>query len=130
MKPDPKFVFSTDDAQEVPVDPVLAFFSSHYEGIWHAARLLGGYESARLVDRCAELLTQDQRVTNKARVMLDQILSILSLDRVEDPNLPYMGHFALIDPLDPVVEEICLLTDGLCHVLALRDHPDDLRRVA
>lgn len=130
MKPDSKFVFSTDAAQEVPVDPVLAFVSSQYEGIWHAARLLGGYQSARLVDRCVELLTQDRRVTTKARIMLDQILSVLSLDRVEDPDLSYMGHFALIDPLDPVVEEICLLTDGLRHVLADEGKPDDLQCVA
>lgn len=130
MKQDLKFVFSTDAAREISADPVLAFFSSHYEGIWHAARLLGGYESARLVDRCAELLTQDRRVTKKTRVMLDQILALLSLEKAADPDRPFCGFFAVIDPLDPVVEEICLLTDGLRHVLERHDDPAASRRVA
>ncbi|SDY25978.1 hypothetical protein [Citreimonas salinaria] len=111
-------IFAPDLAQEIPPDPILAYVSAHHEALWHAARLLGGYESARLVDRCAELLAQDRRVTSRTRMMLDQILAMLSLEEVDNPNLPYMGHFAVIDPLDPVVEEICLLTDGLRHELA------------
>ncbi len=117
MKHDPKFAFSTGIAQEIPVDPVLLFVSRHYEALWHAARLLGGYESARLVDRCVELLAEGQCVTPRTAVMLEQILAVLSLDNVDDPNLPYMGFFAVIDPLDPVVEDICLLTDGLRQAL-------------
>lgn len=130
MKPDLKSDFSTGIAQKISVDPVLPFVSKNYEGLWHAARLLGGYESARLVDQCVELLVQDQAVTHRTSVMLDQILSLLSLDKVDDPNLPYMGFFALIDPLDPVVEEICLLTDDLRHALASTASETGLRSVA
>jgi len=130
MKPDLKLAFSTDIAQEAPVDPVLSFISRHHEGLWHAARLLGGYESARLVDRCVEFLVQNRRVTPRSAIMLDQILAVLSLEHVHDENLPYMGFFALIDPCDPVVEEICLLADGLRHALACRVGEAGLRRVA
>lgn len=130
MKLDPKSAFSSDIVQEIPADPVLPFVVAHQEGLWHAARLLGGYESARLVDRCVELLLQEQRVTPRTAVMLRQILSVLSLDATDDPNLPYMGFFALIDPNDPVVEEICLLTDGLHHALAQLVDEADLRPVA
>lgn len=130
MKQDLKFVFSTDAAQEIPAEPVTTFVFAHHEGLWHAARLLGGYESARLVDRCVDLLAQDRRVTPRTAVMLDQILSLLSLDKVDDPNLPYMGYFAVIDPLDPVVEEICLLTDGLRHARAQTVGDANLRPVA
>ena len=113
MKLDPKSAFATDHSQTVLTDPVISFVSAHYEGLWHAARLLGGVEAARLVDRCTALLVQDRRVTPRTRIMLGQILAILGLDQVDDPDLPYGGYFAQIDPLDPVVEEICLLTDGL-----------------
>lgn len=130
MKPDPKFAFSTDITQEIPADPVLSFISARQEALWHAARLLGGYESARLVDRCIELLTLDRRVTTRTRFMLDQILALLSLEKVDDPDLPYMWHFAVIDPVDPVVEEICLLTDELRHALERRDVEFNLRPVA
>ncbi|WP_334061618.1 hypothetical protein [Limimaricola cinnabarinus] len=130
MKRDLKSDFSADIAQKVPVDPVLPFVSRNYEGLWHAARLLGGYESARLVDRCAELLAQDQCVSQRTRVMLDQILATLSLEHVHDENLPYMGFFAVIDPCDPAVEEICLLTDGLRQALACGVGEAALRSVA
>ena len=115
MKLDPNSTFTPDPKEDIPADPIFVFVSVHHEGLWHAARLLGGYESARLVDRCVELLEQDRVVTPRTRIMLDQILAVLALDLVDDPNRPYMGYFALIDPLDPVVEEICVLTDGLRH---------------
>lgn len=113
MKLDPKSTFSPELSQEIPTDALVSFVFEHHEGLWNAARLLGGFESARLVDRCAELLAGEGRLTSRTRTMLGQILSVLSLEQVEDPNLPYMWHFAVIDPLDPVVEEICLLTDEL-----------------
>ena len=121
MKLDPRSIFSPDLAQDITADPILCYVSAHQEGLWHAARLLGGYESARLVDRCVEVLAQDRCVTPRTLVMLDQILALLSLDKVDDPNLPYMGYFALIDPLDPVVAEICLLTDRLRDALERAD---------
>jgi len=121
MKLDPNSTFTPDLAQDIPSDPALRFMSGHYEGLWNAARLLGGYESARLVDRCAELLAQDRYVTPRTRIMLDQILAVLSLEKVDDPDLPFSGFFALIQPFDPVVEEICLLTDRLRDVLERAD---------
>ena len=66
--------------------------------------------------------------------MLGQILAVLSLDHVDDPGLPYKGYFAAIDPGDPVVDEICLLTDELRGALkdADMDSPQapNLRSVA
>lgn len=118
MKLASKSAFVPDPMTQIPIDPVLSFVSAHHVGLWHAARLLGGYKSARLVDRCAEHLVQDGCVTQRTRIMLDQILALLSLDHVDDPDQPYLGYFAVIDPLDSVVEEICLLTDGLRHVLS------------
>lgn len=109
--------FVRDDKTDDLTDPVLSFLSVHHEGLWHAARLLGGYDAARLVDRCLETLAHDGCVSPRSRIMLNQIMDLLALERVDDPDQPYMGYFAVIDPLDPVVEEICLLTDGMRHTL-------------
>ncbi len=122
MKFDPKTTFTSAEPQEFSADPICTFVSAHYEGLWHAARLLGGYEAARLVDRFQDLLVLDGRLTSRTRLMLGQILAILSLEMVGNPESSYTAHFAAIDPLDPVVEEICLLTDGLREVLAHVDH--------
>jgi len=130
MKLDPKSVFSSEIVEEISANPVLSFVMAHQGALWHAARLLGGYESARLVDRCVELLLQELCVTPRTAVMLRQILAVLSLDDTDDPNLPFMGYFALIEPNDPVVEEICLLTDGLRGALAQLVGDTDLRTVA
>ncbi|WP_417743702.1 hypothetical protein [Salipiger sp.] len=102
--------------------PVLSLFAASHLAIWHAVRLLGGYEAARLVDRCVGALERDNALSHRVQIMLAQILDILSLEDVHDPNQPYMGYFAAIDPSDPVVEEICLLTD------ALRDALDEAHR--
>ncbi len=130
MRLESKTAFCRNIAHEIPADPILFFVSEQCEGLWHAARLLGGYESARLVDRCVELLAEDGCLTPRTWTMLGQILALLSLDYVDDPDLPYMGYFAVIDPRDPVVEEICFLTDGLRHALENVDVGADLRSVA
>jgi hypothetical protein len=94
---------------------VIAFVADHQSALWHAARLRGGYEASRLVDRCVELLEQERAITNRSLMILNQLLALLA---GEDPELPLMGFFAAIDPTDPIVEEICLLSDGLRCVLA------------
>lgn len=49
--------------------------------------------------------------------MLAELLSLLMLENVHDPERPEAGFFALIDPADPAIEEICLLTDGFRNAL-------------
>ena len=104
---------ASESPAQFAAKPILALFARKYSEIWHAARLLGGYEASRLVDRCASTLEREAAITYRVRIMLDQVLAILSLDKVDDPDQPYMGYFAVIDPSDPVVEEICILTDEL-----------------
>lgn len=99
-------------------EPILILFDESRSALWHAMRLLGGYDACRLVDRCALLLEEDRLVSGKAWTLLERILSILSLEMTDDPERPYMGFFAVIDPSDPVVDEICLLTDRLGDAMA------------
>lgn len=93
--------------------PILSLFEDKHSELWHAARLLGGYDASRIVDKCAARLETLSYVDDQVMIMLDQILSTLSLEEVDDPEKPFMGFFAVIDPCDPVVEEICLMTDML-----------------
>ena len=117
---------ATDGMQieDFAVLPILKFLSERHDGLWHAARLLGGYETSRLVDKCADAFERERRLTRTTRMMLDQILDVLTLENAHEPDMPYMGYFAAIDPNDPVVEEICLLSDGL--TAAIKDFEERL----
>jgi len=110
--------------QDFAALPVLKFMSEMHDALWHAARLLGGYETSRLVDKCADAFERERRMTRTTRMMLDQILAVLTLENVHELEMPYMGFFAAIDPNDPVVEEICLLSDGLS--AAIEDYEERL----
>jgi hypothetical protein len=57
---------------------------------------------------------------------LRDLLGILTLEHVHDDTRIEAMLFAEIDPADPVVEDICLLTDGLRDVLEpmLAEQPD------
>lgn len=45
--------------------------------------------------------------------LLSQLKDILFLEHVDNPERVESGFFAAINPADPVVEDICLLADGL-----------------
>ena len=106
-------------ADEFAAKPILDLFQKKYGELWHAARLLGGYDASRMVDKCAARLEQQGMVDNQSAILLKQVLDILALEEADDPDKPYMGFFAAIDPRDPVVAEICLLTDQLREALEL-----------
>lgn len=95
------------------VRPVLAFMEKNQCELWQAARLLGGYASARLVDRCVELLECEGTLSSRSEMMLKQLLSLLSQDRNKTTNIPFDGPFLQIAPLDPVWGEIRELHNGL-----------------
>lgn len=96
-----------------PDAPILLLFRRRHDDLWHSTRLLGGYEASRIVDECAARIKNLQGIDDRIWIMLNQVLSILSLEETDDPEKPFMGFFAVIDPNDPVVEEICQLTDEL-----------------
>lgn len=99
--------------REMAATAICSYVAEHRSALWNAARLLGGYERAALVDRLADELSQAPRLSSRGRLLLDQLLSLLTLQNAHDPDGVEAGFFAVIDPADPVVEEICLLADGL-----------------
>lgn len=89
------------------------FVEGHREGLWHAARLLGGYDGAALVEDLAARLRDDDGIRLSTLRCAHAVHALLTLRNVGDPGRVESGFFAVIDPADPVVEDICLLADGL-----------------
>lgn len=90
-------------------------FTEDAEPIANAAQLLAGKRGGNLVARIVDDLSNAPDLT--ARTMRDtaQLLAILELEFVDDLDSEEAARFAMIDPGDPVVEEICLLADRLGH---------------
>lgn len=97
--------------------PVFAFWIKNQNSLWHVARFLGGYEAARLVDRISVLLEYAQAVDVRSRPMLEQLASVLNRQAVHEPGRVQLSCFAVIDPEDPVIEEIRHLETGLTEAL-------------
>ena len=95
------------------IDPRLVFVDEHQDALRHAAHLLGGRRGAALVDDLAEGLAQDGPRSPWAQRLLDRLEALLGLENVHVVGSVEAAAFAAIDPGSPVVEEICLLLDGL-----------------
>lgn len=97
---------------------LLVFFSTHRSALESAAELLGGPLAARRVRGLVEALSVPQpRLTRWIARELLALHRLLSLEDVADFDKPAAHYFSLIDPADPVVAEVCLLTDGLTDCL-------------
>lgn len=96
-----------------------AYVYDHHEALLNAAALLGGQPGARLarsvIDGCGDPEMPSCRTMRR----LDDLLDLLMLEHVHDPDRIEAARFATIDPASAVVEEICLLADGLGDAMAV-----------
>lgn len=106
---------------DAPYARVLAFVEEHSNALRQAAELLAGRQGAKLAASIVEDLSDAKCVSRRCRRNLENLLDILALQNVDDPDREEAACFAALDPASPVIEEICLLTDGLRDVLALAD---------
>lgn len=87
----------------------------------NAAEVLGGPEAAKRVSALAHELSEPVPLTSRIGRALEWLEGLLRLERVHDFDTVEAERFALLDPDDPVVVEICALTDGFTDALmALR----------
>ncbi|MGX0977213.1 succinate dehydrogenase/fumarate reductase flavoprotein subunit [Roseovarius sp. MBR-51] len=93
------------------------FFEEYQDGLATAAELLAGKRGRRVVNTIMEGLGLDGALTRATWNALRDLLGILTLENVHDEDREEAALFAAIDPADPVVEEICLLSDGLRRLL-------------
>lgn len=93
---------------------LFVYLSEHRDGLENAAALLGGPDAARRFRALYGAVSVPQpRFTHWISRELVNLHRLLSLDDVADFDSPAAYHFSLIDPADPVVADICLLTDEL-----------------
>lgn len=97
--------------------PLHLFLSEHAPALAHAVRLLGGQKGSRLVSDLIDDLQRNPAVSRRGVRLAHQILDLLQLEHVGDPDREEGGYFTAIDPSDPVVTEICVLSDGFATAL-------------
>jgi len=90
-----------------------AYFRDHDEALGHAAVLLGGRRGARLINAVREALSQHRPFTRRLRRQLLELRNLLFLEYAYNDDWGDGSGFALLEPDDPIVPEICLLADGL-----------------
>jgi hypothetical protein len=97
---------------------LLTFFSTYRDGLANAAEMLGGPVAARRVHNLVDALSvQQPRMTRWMGRELVALHRLLTLQDVGDFDRPESYYFSLIDPADPAVADICLLTDGFSDCL-------------
>ncbi|PSK80685.1 hypothetical protein CLV79_12027 [Limimaricola soesokkakensis] len=101
----------------MPATALHRFAQEHYEPIQNAALLLGGRSWLRRVQRLLDHLQFTSTVTDHVRREAAALLELLTLEHVHDVLRLEAAYFADLDPADPHVEEICLLTDHLSDAL-------------
>ncbi|MBV7380581.1 hypothetical protein [Maritimibacter dapengensis] len=101
-----------------PQSSLHQLLGSAPEAFGNAAVLLAGKKGKQLVDDIVEALARNTKPDRRTLRNLVQLHRILSLDAIdEDPEA--QGRFLMIAPTDPVVEEICLLSDSLLDALSV-----------
>ena len=93
--------------------PLRTFLWENSDALGHAAVLLAGPRGARLINALRDGMDQPGPLTRRMRRLLLDLRDVLFLEHVHDEEREEAACFALLDPEDPVVSEICLLADGL-----------------
>jgi hypothetical protein len=92
----------------------LRHFVDLYTGaLYDAAALLAGARGVLIVDQIVEGMSEPDGPTSRTITALNNLRDILTLENVDDLTRPEAHFFMSIDPAEPIVEEICLLTDQL-----------------
>ncbi|MDE3240929.1 MAG: hypothetical protein KGN33_18385 [Paracoccaceae bacterium] len=96
---------------------VRRFLAEQAEAIRNAAFLLGGKPADRRYAQFICDVREAPAFTRHLRSELVALHQLLSLENVSDPEAPEAAFFAAIDPADPVVFDICQLTDAVYDLL-------------
>ncbi|OWY10364.1 hypothetical protein B6V72_17265 [Thioclava sp. F34-6] len=104
----------------IPVARILMseFLTENREALRDAATRLGGPQAAHRVAALTRDLAKPTPISRTLWRQLQWVSDLLTLELVDDFNSLEAGYFADLDPNDPVVAEICLLTDQYTDRLA------------
>jgi hypothetical protein len=109
---DPKLIHCKESE-----DAFRAYFQDNDEALGHAAVLLGGRRGARLINAVREATDRQGPFTRRLRRQLLELRNLLFLEYAYNDDWGDDSGFALLEPDDPIVPEICLLADGLGRAL-------------
>jgi hypothetical protein len=93
--------------------PLASFIVANCAALSSAAALLGGEDAERRAKALIDEFTLAPPLSRRLDRALDALEDLLSLRHVDDLDRLEAERFALLDPDDPVVEELCLLLEGL-----------------
>ncbi|WP_282025323.1 hypothetical protein [Limimaricola cinnabarinus] len=105
-----------------------AFVQGHREALLCAVELPDSPPGLRLAMEAVDGFAAADIPSRRTMRLLDDLLGLLMLEHVHDPDQIEAASFAAIDLARPVVEEICLLADGLNEALAEIRGGRDARR--
>lgn len=97
------------------------FVQEHYEALQNASFLIGG---ATALTRCQKLFEDLRQTSVLSRRLKRELCSLhmcISLQSDFPSDCDEYDFFLEIDPSDPIVEDICLLSDALFELLEYLD---------
>lgn len=100
------------------------FMSSHNEALQNASLLLGGQLALRRTQVLLGDLMNARSLTRRLRYRIAALHGLLTLSNVHDIETLEAAYFAEIDPASPIMEELCLLTEGLKEAICQHQDPD------
>jgi hypothetical protein len=109
--------FSKDPSLKI----VQLFFSEFGEATQNAILLLGGPNAHRRCLRLFSSLREANSLTRSFKEELVRLHSVLMLDAFDGSEDGPFDLFVAIHPSDPIVEDLCLLADGLLDLLQAID---------
>jgi hypothetical protein len=92
---------------------VQVFFSTYDDALSKAAILLGGRRGVRLLISIKGELEQPDAISRRLHRQLIDFRNLLFLEYAHAEEWGDTSSFALLEPDDPAVPEICLLADSL-----------------
>jgi hypothetical protein len=106
-----------------------AFIAQNDLDLQNAVLLLGGAPALMRLQRFRRTLNTSSNKSIRLRRELTWLHDLLSLEHAGDFDTEEAGHFAMIDPADPVVWSICTLTEAVAELIdgldALRASPGE-----
>lgn len=108
---------------------LVAHLWSCNESLQNAALLLGGRPALQRTQRLLDELTSAPRMTRRLARELRALHDLLTLEHVGDPDRIETELHAAIHPADPVVEDLCLLAEGIEERLRPAERQASLRQV-
>lgn len=94
------------------------YLMEHAKALANAAGLLGGTSAALGVESLVcEVQSETGRLSLHTRRRLARLHALLSLEQTDDTDLELLDYSCAIDPCDPRVHEICMLSEGLAALL-------------